>query len=218
MQKNFAAVDAARGQSAQGEAAGEGHRHLRPAAHACPRRPRTSCHDVLGKMAAGKGDSLPVSALPTGGTFPTGDREVGEAQYRPDDSGVGQGAVHPVRQVRAGVPARGDPRQGLRFGACWPRLRRPSRAPSRSGRAWSRSSTRCRWRRRTAPDARLCVEICPAKSKSEAKHKAINMEMQAPLRAPEALNWSFFESIPDGGPQPPLAHPGEGHSTAGTAV
>jgi pyruvate-ferredoxin/flavodoxin oxidoreductase len=42
----------------------------------------------------------------------------------------------------------------------------------------------------------LCVEICPAKSKSEAKHKAINMELQAPLRTPEALNWSFFESIP----------------------
>ncbi len=28
---------------------------------------------------------------------------------------------------------------------------------------------------------KLCVEICPVKSKSEAKHKAINMEMQAPL-------------------------------------
>ena len=45
----------------------------------------------------------------------------------------------------------------------------------------ARSSTRCRWLRKTAPDARLCVEICPVKSKSEAKHKAINMEMQAPL-------------------------------------
>src|ERR1039458_578097 len=43
----------------------------------------------------------------------------------------------------------------------------------------------------------LCVEICPVKSKSEAKHKAINMEMQAPLREPEAKNWSFFESLPE---------------------
>ena len=42
----------------------------------------------------------------------------------------------------------------------------------------------------------LCVEICPVKSKSEAKHKAINMEMQAPLREAEAKNWSFFESLP----------------------
>ena len=41
-------------------------------------------------------------------------RAVGEAQHRARDSGVGRGALHPVRQVRAGLPARGDPRQGLR--------------------------------------------------------------------------------------------------------
>ena len=43
----------------------------------------------------------------------------------------------------------------------------------------------------------LCVEVCPAKSKSEVKHKAINMEPQAPLREAEAKNWDFFLSIPD---------------------
>jgi pyruvate-ferredoxin/flavodoxin oxidoreductase len=44
---------------------------------------------------------------------------------------------------------------------------------------------------------RLCVEICPAKSKSEVKHKAINMEEQAPLRQPESVNWDFFLSLPE---------------------
>ena len=34
------------------------------------------------------------------------------------------------------------------------------------------------------------------KSKSEAKHKAINMEMQAPLRESEVQNWNLFESLP----------------------
>ena len=29
-------------------------------------------HDVLGQIAAGKGDLLPVSAIPAGGAFPTG--------------------------------------------------------------------------------------------------------------------------------------------------
>ena len=43
----------------------------------------------------------------------------------------------------------------------------------------------------------LCVEICPAKSKSEAKHKAINMESQPPLQKSEAENWDFFLSIPE---------------------
>src|SRR5204863_4172811 len=43
----------------------------------------------------------------------------------------------------------------------------------------------------------LCVEICPAKSKSEARHKAINMAPQASLREPESKNWEFFLSIPE---------------------
>ena len=43
----------------------------------------------------------------------------------------------------------------------------------------------------------LCVEVCPAKSKSEAKHKAINMQPQAPLRESESANWDFFSKLPD---------------------
>ena len=37
----------------------------------------------------------------------------------------------------------------------------------------------------------LCVEVCPAKNKTEAKLKAINMRPQAPLRAAERENWNF---------------------------
>ena len=44
---------------------------------------------------------------------------------------------------------------------------------------------------------KLCVEVCPVKSKSEAKHKALNMELQAPLREAERDNWNFFLSIPE---------------------
>ncbi len=43
----------------------------------------------------------------------------------------------------------------------------------------------------------LCVEVCPAKSKSESKHKAINMQAQAPLREAESANWDFFTKLPD---------------------
>ena len=43
----------------------------------------------------------------------------------------------------------------------------------------------------------LCVEVCPVKSKSEAKHKAINMQPQAPLREAESANWDFFTKLPD---------------------
>ena len=45
--------------------------------------------------------------------LPDRHRAMGEAQHRPANPGLGREAVHPVRQVRARVPARGHPRQGL---------------------------------------------------------------------------------------------------------
>jgi pyruvate-ferredoxin/flavodoxin oxidoreductase len=41
------------------------------------------------------------------------------------------------------------------------------------------------------------VEACPAKSKTEVKHKAINMVAQPPLRESEGRNWDFFLNIPE---------------------
>ena len=40
----------------------------------------------------------------------------------------------------------------------------------------------------------MCVEVCPAKNKTEAKLKAINMRPQAPLREAERENWDYFLS------------------------
>jgi hypothetical protein len=44
--------------------------------------------------------------------------QVGEAQHRAARSRSGIPGLHPVRQVRPGLPARGDPRQGLRAESC----------------------------------------------------------------------------------------------------
>jgi pyruvate-ferredoxin/flavodoxin oxidoreductase len=43
----------------------------------------------------------------------------------------------------------------------------------------------------------LCVQVCPVKSKSEVKHKAINMAPQPPLREAERDNWNFFLRLPE---------------------
>ena len=101
-------------------------------------------HDVLGAMAAGHGDLLPVSALPAGGTFPTGTAKWEKrniAQMIPvwdEELCIQCGKcvlVCPHAVIRAKV---------YDDALLKPTLRRPSRAPSRSGRTWSRSSTRCR--------------------------------------------------------------------------
>jgi pyruvate-ferredoxin/flavodoxin oxidoreductase len=43
----------------------------------------------------------------------------------------------------------------------------------------------------------LCVNVCPAKDRTNPKHKAINMEPQAPLREAERTNYDFFLDLPE---------------------
>ena len=65
---------------------------------------------------------------------------------------------------------------------------------------------------------KLCVEVCPVKSKSEAKHKAINMEMQAPLREAERDELELLPLHSGSRSQQALAYAGEGHPAAGAVV
>ena len=48
----------------------------------------------------------------------------------------------------------------------------------------------------------ICVDVCPARNKSETKLKAINMRPAAPLREAEKKNWEFFLEPSGGGPPP----------------
>ncbi len=43
----------------------------------------------------------------------------------------------------------------------------------------------------------LCVNVCPAKDRTNPKHKAIDMEPQAPLRDAERTNYDFFLDLPE---------------------
>jgi pyruvate-ferredoxin/flavodoxin oxidoreductase len=43
----------------------------------------------------------------------------------------------------------------------------------------------------------LCVEACPAKSPSDPSHRAINLAPRLPLVEPERENVAFFEALPD---------------------
>src|SRR5262249_46353822 len=43
----------------------------------------------------------------------------------------------------------------------------------------------------------LCVNVCPAKDRTNPKHKAIEMHPQAPLRDSERVNYDFFLNLPE---------------------
>jgi len=152
--------------------------------------------NVLGEIVAGRGDDLPVSALPPDGTFPTGT------------------AKWEKRNIAQEIPV-WDEQLCIQCGKCvlvCPHAVIRAKVYDSSLLAnapQSFKTTKPRWREfqdlrytlQVSPEdctgCALCVEICPAKSKSEAKHKAINMAPQAPLREPESKNWQFFLSIPE---------------------
>jgi pyruvate-ferredoxin/flavodoxin oxidoreductase len=152
--------------------------------------------DVLGRLAAGEGDDLPVSAFPIDGTFPTG-----TARYEKrnlaldipvwDDKICIQClkcvAICPHATIRAKVY---DPK--ALAGAPTTFKNADARVPEFKGLKFTlqvavEDCTGCA----------LCVDVCPARNKTEAKLKAINMRPQAPLRAPERDNWNFFLGLPE---------------------
>lgn len=43
----------------------------------------------------------------------------------------------------------------------------------------------------------LCVDICPIRDKSNASHKALNMQPIEPIHEQEQAYWQFFEALPE---------------------
>ena len=151
---------------------------------------------VLGKLASGFGDELPVSAFPIDGTFPTATAQFEKRNLAIeipvwDEKTCIQClkcvAICPHATIRAKVydaaelknvpttfkvtDARVPEFKGLKF----------------SLQVAAEDCTGCA----------LCVDVCPAKNKTEAKLKAINMRPQAPLRAAERDNWNYFLTLPE---------------------
>jgi pyruvate-ferredoxin/flavodoxin oxidoreductase len=193
--KNYAAVDAALAHLHKVElpSAASSTQDLIPSiSPAAPEFVR----NVLGEIAAGRGDLLPVSAIPAGGTFPTGTAQYEKrniAQFIPvwdKDVCIQCGKCvmvcpHAVIRSKVYSAAIGD------------------KAPATF--KWAKPKWRGmeddRYTLQVAPEdctgCAVCVEVCPAKNKSDASKKAINMAFQEPLRETERENWDFFLSIPE---------------------
>jgi pyruvate-ferredoxin/flavodoxin oxidoreductase len=152
--------------------------------------------DVLGRLALNEGDVLPVSAFPADGTFPTA-----TAQYEKRNLAMDI----PVWDEKVCI-------QCLKCVAICPHatIRAKVYEPEAlNGAPASFKSTNSRnpefkgWKftlQVAAEDCTgcsLCVDICPARNKTETKLKAINMRPQAPLRVPEHENWNFFLALPE---------------------
>jgi pyruvate-ferredoxin/flavodoxin oxidoreductase len=195
VRQNFAAVDAALAQL---------HEIAVPAAanstveleSKVPRSAPEFVRNVTAEMIAGRGDRLPVSAFPEDGTYPVGTTRWEKRNIAPDvpvwepDLCIECGKcvmVCPHSTIRAKVCAETDLQQAPAGFKYMPAKWREFPDKLYTIQVAVEDCTGCR----------LCVEVCPAKDKSNVSRKALNMQPQLPLRDSERVNWDYFLTLPD---------------------
>ncbi|HLK07798.1 MAG TPA: pyruvate:ferredoxin (flavodoxin) oxidoreductase [Candidatus Angelobacter sp.] len=152
--------------------------------------------DVLGPIIQGDGDFLPVSKMPVDGTFPSG-----TAQWE-------------KRNISLEIPE-WDKELCIQCGKCvlvCPHAvirakvyddEKLANAPESflSAPARWKDMTQMKYTLQVSPEdctgCTLCIDVCPAKSKTAPNHKALNMVPQPPIRQREAKNWEFFLGLPE---------------------
>ena len=151
---------------------------------------------VLGKMVGRSGDQLPVSALPCDGTYPTGTSKWEKrnvAQFIP--------VWNPDVCVQCGKCVMVCPHGVIRGKAY--NAEELANAPGsfKSTEVRDKDFTGQKFTIQVAPEdctgCGICVDVCPAKNKSQPSLKAINMEAQPLLQKQERANWDFFLNLPN---------------------
>jgi pyruvate-ferredoxin/flavodoxin oxidoreductase len=147
-------------------------------------------------MIEGKGDLLPVSALPVDGTFPTGTTHF-EKRSIAQEIPIWDAEIC----IQCGLCAMVCPHATIRTKAydSTHLLGAPEGFVSKP---WSgKELLGHHLTVQVAPDdctgCGICVDVCPAVSKSVAKHKAINMSPKVEHLERERANWDFFLALPD---------------------
>jgi len=152
--------------------------------------------DVLGRLAVSEGDVLPVSAFPADGTFPTA-----TAQYEKRNLALDIPVWDEKVCIQCLKCVAICPHATIRAKVYEPAALKGAPATFKS--TVSRNPDFKGWNftlQIAAEDCTgcsLCVDICPARNKTETKLKAINMRPQAPLRSSERENWNFFLGLPE---------------------
>jgi pyruvate-ferredoxin/flavodoxin oxidoreductase len=206
VRQNFAAVDQALahlhrvdvpllGECATG-GRGDGAKNQDPSTRLVAGSAPEFVRQVTAEILAGRGDLLPVSALPVDGTFPTG-----TAQWEKRNIAQEVPVWEPEICIQCGKCVLVCPHAVIRAKVCAPE--------ALAGAPPTFKSSPARWREladesyllqvsvEDCTGCALCVEVCPAKDKSQVGRKALNMRRQEPLLEPEAANWEFFLGLPD---------------------
>lgn len=163
-----------------------------------PERATEFVKNVIGKIIAGEGDELPVSAFPIDGTYPTSTsqwekRNIADIIPVWDEELCSQCGkcfiICPHAAIRSKIYDKSllaDAPSSFKYtGPIGKEFNKENEAYTLQ--ISVEDCTGCK----------LCVEYCPVESKTQLGHKAINMVDPQPLKESEKLNWEYFLSLPE---------------------
>ncbi|MCC6804075.1 MAG: pyruvate:ferredoxin (flavodoxin) oxidoreductase, partial [Anaerolineae bacterium] len=152
--------------------------------------------NVLGSIIAQQGDSLPVSALPVDGTYPSG-----TAKYEKRNLAEEIPVWYPEICIQCGKCAMVCPHAVIRIKAVEPAALVGAPESFKAVPARDTEWKNMQYIIQVSPEdctgCGICVDVCPAKNKMALNLKALNMSPQPPLREQESKNWDYFLSLPE---------------------
>ena len=151
---------------------------------------------ITARLLANEGDLMPVSAMPLDGCWPTG-----TARFEKRNIALEIPAWDSSICIQCNKCVMVCPHAAIRAKFYDPK--ELDKAPNGFLSAPFRSNEfpGQRYTIQVAPEdctgCSLCVQVCPAKDKTNPRHKAIDMVSQPPLLAQEKVSWDFFLDLPD---------------------
>jgi len=195
VEKNFTAVDKAVENLHKIEVPAEVTSQLDLPAVVSDRAPEF-VQDVTSVIMAGRGDELPVSAMPPDGTYPTG-----TTRWEKRNVSLTVPVWNPDICIQCGNCSMVCPHGVIRAKHCDASLLEGAPAGLKSSALRVKGQEDRKFLLQVAVEdctgCALCVETCPVKDKADEDLKAINMGSKLPILEQEKQNLEFFETIPD---------------------
>jgi pyruvate-ferredoxin/flavodoxin oxidoreductase len=152
--------------------------------------------NVLGPMIAFNGDTVPSSAMPIDGVFPTG-----TTKWEKRNIALEIPVWESSLCIQCGKCVFVCPHAVIRHKVYDKKALEKAPATFKHMDSKFKEFPGMAYTVQVAPEdctgCSLCIEACPSKDKTNPSRKAINMAPQPALRESEAANWEFFLSLPE---------------------
>jgi pyruvate-ferredoxin/flavodoxin oxidoreductase len=151
---------------------------------------------VTSVLMAGKGDLLPVSAFPVDGTWP-----MGTTRWEKRNIALDIPVWDEVLCIQCNQCVLACPHAAIRAKRYAPEALAGAPETFKAVDFKSNDYKGQKYTIQVAPEdctgCTLCVEVCPAREKTNPRRKALGMVPQRPLREQEAANYGFFLELPE---------------------